>query len=68
MTTKKPLLSTKTREVFSCFLGKIQGVILKIGLRSGRSAATEPDFCVQQQKNTEIAVVQIEFLCFASNY
>ena len=27
-----------------------------------------PVFCVQQQKNTEIAVVQIEFLCSASNY
>lgn len=28
----------------------------------------KPVFAVQQQKNAKIAVVHIEFLCFASNY
>ena len=48
--TKKPLLSTKTREVFSCILEKNRAKSSKTGLRSSRSAASQPDFFVFKAK------------------
>ena len=42
--SKKPLLSTTTKEVFSCILGEKRAKYCEIGLRSGRSATSEPDF------------------------
>jgi hypothetical protein len=41
---KKPLLSAKTREVSSCFLGEKRAKYSEIGLRSNRSDHPEPDF------------------------
>ena len=49
--SKKPLLSTNTREVFSCIFGEKQAKYGEIGLRSGRLAALEPDFLLSKAEN-----------------
>ena len=51
-TSKKPLLSTKTREVFSCIWGEKRAKYGEIGLRSGRSAALKPNFLRSGAGNT----------------
>ena len=49
--SKKPLLSAGTREVFSCILGKNRVNNCEIGLRSGRSTASEPDLLLSGLEN-----------------
>ena len=63
--TKKPLLSTRAKEVFSCILGKKRAKHREIGLRGGRSAASGPFFCFQQQEQPKNAGVLFAFLCSA---
>ena len=53
---------------FLAFRAKYRANKRKTGFGAVDRLLRSPVFCVQQQKYTEIAVVQIEFLCFASNY
>lgn len=69
-TSQKRNLSCLPRQerFILAFRSKYRANNRKNGLWSGRLVTPKPVFCVQQQKNTEITVVQIEFLCSASNY
>ena len=64
---KKPLLSTTTKGVFSCILGKNKAKSCNFGLQSGRSTIRKPGFCFQDAKTRKNAGVLFAFLCSAKN-
>ena len=66
---KRNLFCLPRRErFFLAFRAKYRANKRKTGFGAVDWLLRNPVFCVQQQKYTEIAVVQIEFLYFASNY
>lgn len=56
---KEPLFSATGKRGFFLHFWKKQGKYGEIGLRNGRSAASEPDFCVSKGKNAGVPLFLI---------
>ena len=62
---EKPLLSTKSGEVFSCIFGRKQANYSEIRLQSGQTATTEPDFFTFGPRKRQKLWCTFAFLCSA---